>query len=135
MEFRTQTPLTQTDLLALYESVGWSAYTKEPERLMRAIQQSLVVITCWQNNQLVGLIRAIGDQETILYIQDLLVHPDYQNQGIGQELMTRVLTRYPHIRQKVLMTEEAPAVRHFYEACGFHSADQGSSVAFFRFDA
>lgn len=121
-------------LLALYESVGWTTYTKDPEKLQRAIEQSLLVITAWHEQTLIGLIRGIGDGETILYVQDLLLLPEYQNQGIGKELVDRLLAVYPEVRQKVLMTDEAPNVRHFYEKCGFISADKGSAVAFFKYD-
>mgnify|MGYP004604640867 CR=1 FL=1 len=41
-----------------------------------------------------------------------------------------MLGAYPNVRQRVLLTEEAPDVRHFYEKCGFISADQGEAVAF-----
>lgn len=121
-------------LLALYESVGWTTYTKDPEKLQRAIEQSLKVITAWHEQTLIGLIRGVGDGETILYVQDLLLLPEYQNQGIGKELVDRLLAVYPEVRQKVLMTDEAPNVRDFYEKCGFISADKGSAVAFFKYD-
>ena len=54
----------------------------------------------------------------------------HQNQGIATELMNRVLEKYKDVRQKVLLTEEAPNVRHFYEKNGFASCDQGTLVAF-----
>ncbi|WP_244923504.1 hypothetical protein [Peribacillus butanolivorans] len=34
-------------------------------------------------------------------------------------MMQRVLEKYKDVRQKVLLTEEAPDVRHFYEKNGF----------------
>ena len=54
----------------------------------------------------------------------------YQNKGIATQLMQRVLKKYKNVRQKVLLTEEAPDVRHFYEKNGFESCDKGSLVAF-----
>ncbi|WP_260169191.1 GNAT family N-acetyltransferase, partial [Leuconostoc lactis] len=70
---------------------------------------------------------------TIYHIQDLLVHPNYQNQKIGTTLMTKVLNRYKQVRQRVLLTDDAPDVRKFYEKNGFISADQGGTVAFYNF--
>ena len=46
--------------------------------------------------------------------------------------MTKILDNYPEVRQKVLLTEDAPDVRHFYEKFGFTSCDQGRAVAFYR---
>ena len=79
---------------------------------------------------MVGLIRVVGDGLTIIYIQDILVLNSYQNQGIATQLMEQVLKKYKNVRQKVLMTEDAPDVRHFYEKNGFQSCDKGSLVAF-----
>ncbi|WP_308776958.1 GNAT family N-acetyltransferase [Leuconostoc falkenbergense] len=91
-----------------------------------------MVVSAWADNQLVGLVRIVGDGETIIFIQDILVDPKFQNQHIGTELMNRVLSQYPAVRQKVLLTEEAPDVRHFYEKFGFKSADQGTLVVFYK---
>lgn len=132
MEFKTEKNLAVDQLVKLYDSVGWLAYTKEPQRLVQAVAQSLAVISAWQEGQLIGLVRAVGDGETILYIQDLLVQPQWQNRGVGSQLMARLLAEYPEVRQKVLLTEDAPDVRHFYEKWGFASMDQGAGVAFFR---
>lgn len=62
----------------LYNDVGWGAYTQDLEVLKQAILQSLDVITVWNDDKLVGLIRAIGDGLTIVYIQDILVLNAYQ---------------------------------------------------------
>ncbi|WP_022796155.1 GNAT family N-acetyltransferase [Bavariicoccus seileri] len=136
MKFSYKKEIKISQLLALYNTVGWTAYTREPDKLQKAIRQSLSVITVWDdsdnNSQLIGLIRGVGDGETILYIQDILVMPTFQNRGIGKQLMEQLLSMYPDVRQKVLLTEDAPDVRHFYEKCGFESADNGSTVAFYR---
>ncbi len=117
----------------LYNDVGWTAYTKDMDLLQQALLQSLDVISAWDGDQLVGLIRTVGDGLTILYIQDILVLDAYQNQGIATKLLQMVLQKHKTVRQKVLLTEEAPDVRHFYEKNGFESCDKGSAVAFGRF--
>lgn len=130
--YKQDKKITQENLAYLYNSVGWISYTQNLEKLEKAISQSLVVISAWDNDKLIGLIRGVGDGETILYIQDILIHPDYQNQGIGNTLMSKLLAIYPDVRQKVLLTEEAPNVRHFYEKFGFTSCDKGQAVAFYK---
>lgn len=97
---------------------------------MQAIEQSLAVITAWDRDRLVGLIRVVGDGLTIIYIQDILVLRDYQKEGIGSELMKLILAKYSDVRQKVLLTNDAPDVRQFYEKNSFQSCDQGELVAF-----
>lgn len=117
----------------LYNDVQWYAYTKDLKVLQQAISQSLDVISAWDGEELIGLIRVVGDGLTIIYIQDLLVLNAYQNQGIATQLMQQILKKYSNVRQKVLLTEEAPDVRHFYEKNDFHSCDKGSTVAFAKF--
>jgi len=120
-------------LMYLYQNVGWSAYTENLDLLKNAIVKSLDVITAWEDEELVGLIRTIGDGLTILYIQDILVLNEHQKKGIGSMLLKEVLGKYKHVRQKVLLTEEAKDVRHFYEKNGFESCDKGTLVAFAKF--
>lgn len=120
-------------LMKLYQNVGWSAYTEDLDLLKEAIVKSLDVITAWEDGELVGLIRTIGDGLTILYIQDILVQKEYQNRGIGSRLLQEILEKYSSVRQKVLLTEEAEDVRAFYEKNGFSSCDRGTLVAFAKF--
>jgi len=125
-------PQDLNSLLALYENAGWKAYTRAPDQLHRAVQQSQFVLKAVADNQLVGLVRTVGDGVTIAYIQDILVHTDFQRRGIGKSLMEQTLDRFKHCRQKVLLTDDNPMTRGFYEALGFAPCDQGSLVAFVR---
>lgn len=127
--FKDQLPSDSNQVLALYEGVGWSAYTKDPERLLNALAHS-EVISAYVEEQLVGLIRCITDGQTILYIQDLLVASEFQGQKIGQRLLKKMLANHPSIRQKVLITDNTEKTRHFYEACGFSSVEEQQIAAF-----
>ena len=128
--FKETKQIEQKNLVALYEDVEWYAYTKDINQLEQAISNSLYVLSAWDEECLIGLIRIIGDGLTIIYVQDILVLNSHQNQGVATELMDRVLEKFKDVRQKVLLTEEAPNVRHFYEKNGFHSCDKGTLVAF-----
>ena len=132
IEYKKDCQIDSKNLKELYNSVGWIAYTQDLAGLERAVTHSLYVVSAWHGEQLVGLIRVVGDGYTILYIQDILIHPDYQQQKIGTKLMYDVLETYKHVRQKVLLTVDAPNVRGFYESFGFESCDRGAAVAFYR---
>jgi GNAT superfamily N-acetyltransferase len=127
--YQRQLPEDPQQVLSLYNDAGWSLYTREPEVLWSALQQSQV-ITAWHEERLVGLVRGITDQQTILYIQDLLVLQEFQRQGIGQTLVNKLVADYPTIRQKVLLTDDTEKTRAFYEACGFQSVEKMQAVAF-----
>lgn len=128
--FKEEQYINKNDLKALYEDVGWYAYTKDLDQLQQALLNSIFVLSAWENDQLIGLTRVVGDGLTILYIQDILVLNSHQNRGIATDMMNHILEKYNDVRQKVLLTEEAPDVRHFYEKNGFQSCDKGTLVAF-----
>ena len=111
---------SDAEVLSLYESVSWSAYTKDPELLVRGIRNSAFVVTARNDaGELIGLARAVSDDATICFLQDILVQPAFQKDGVGRALLTRVLEKYRHVRQSVLITDDEPGQRAFYEAMAF----------------
>ncbi|WP_057915790.1 GNAT family N-acetyltransferase [Peribacillus muralis] len=134
IKFIEQKYIEQDDLRGLYEDAEWYAYTKDLNQLQQALLHSLLVVTAWDQGKLIGLTRIVGDGLTIVYIQDILVLHAYHNQGIATIMMQHVLEKYKDVRQKVLLTEDAPDVRHFYEKNGFQSCDKGTLVAFASLD-
>jgi len=121
---------TSNQLRALYGAVGWTAYTSDIPALNQAFAHS-VYITAWQDTELVGLIRGITDHQTILYIQDLLVLPNFQHQGIATELMQQLMAQYP-TGQTVLLTDDNAKTNGFYHAVGMRPVAQHGLRAFFK---
>lgn len=120
------------ELLNLYEDVEWSAYTNDPENLKLAIENSLNVWTCWDDDKLVGLARVVGDGYTIIYIQDILVLESYQGQGIGSKLIKLILEKYKSVRQIVLMTDETEKTIKFYKKNGLKKASDYEMITFIK---
>lgn len=117
-------------LLDLYNDVKWSAYTKEPEVLEKALNNCLKVWTAWDGDQLVGLARVVGDGYTIIYVQDILVLESYQRRGIGSKLLQIILKEYESIRQVVLMTDNEEQTISYYEKNGLINIAQYDGVVF-----
>jgi len=107
------------ELVALYGSVGWSAYAADPESLAMAIARSTYVVTARHDGELIGLARGLSDDVAIFYLQDVLVHPEWQQQGVGRALLTACLERFAHVRQKVLLTDDEERQHRFYESMGY----------------
>ena len=119
MELSTTKLPPGEQILSLYDSVGWSAYTDDPEVLIRALANSTFAVYAYdQQQQLAGLIRVISDNATICYVQDILVCPSAQRSGIGRALFDAVLQKFQHVRQLVLITDDMPQQRAFYESMG-----------------
>jgi GNAT superfamily N-acetyltransferase len=108
------------ELTELYDSVGWLLYTADPDSLARAVDRSTYVVTARNDaGDLVGLARCLTDDVSIMYLQDVLVRPDHQRRGIGRFLVTVCLTRFEHVRQKVLLTDDEPGQAAFYQDLGY----------------
>jgi GNAT superfamily N-acetyltransferase len=108
------------ELVALYDAVGWAAYTRDPEALTASIAGSHSVLTARDAaGRLLGLVRTVSDGVTIVYVQDVLVVPSAHRLGIGGALLDTVLHRYSHVRQAVLLTDAEAGQRAFYESRGF----------------
>ncbi|WP_298751175.1 GNAT family N-acetyltransferase [uncultured Serinicoccus sp.] len=107
------------ELLGLYDAVGWSSYTTDPETLEAAVAGSSRVVTARYGEDLLGLARVISDGATIAYLQDVLVRPELQREGVGRALVVAALEPFARCRQKVLLTEDEPGQRAFYESLGW----------------
>jgi GNAT superfamily N-acetyltransferase len=129
INYKFDKDIPSEDLLSLYSDVGWTAYTTNLPQLQRAVAASRLVISAWEQDELIGLARVVGDGETIAYVQDILVKEAWQNKGVGKELMRRIFEEVKHIRQVVLMTDAGEAnrdVENWYTHVGFkHFEDIG----------
>ena len=117
----------------LYESAGWFDYTEDLGKLEEAFKNSLKIISAWHEEKLIGLIRVVGDGLTIIYIQDIVVLPEYQGNGIGRGLIYSVLDEYKDVKQKILISEDKDSSIEFYKNIGFKSIDTYNGVAFVNY--
>lgn len=107
------------DIPKLYDSVGWSAYTDDLAALENGFNNSLKILAAYKNDELVGIIRAVGDGYTVVFIQDILVLSEYQRQGIGSALLKAIVDCYPNVRQIQLTTDCTEKTIAFYKSVGF----------------
>ena len=123
--------VTVEDVLPLYEAVGWTNYTTKPEMLEVAYKNSLHIIGAFNDDEkLIGVLRGVGDGASILFIQDILVYPEYQHQGIGTKLLQQTLEKYKNVYQIQLATDDSTKTVSFYESNGFTSLTSLNCVSF-----
>ncbi len=122
------------ELLPLYEAVGWSNYTREPERLLRAFRGSLWTLGAFSlaDGRLVGLLRAVGDGAAAVCIQDLLLLPEWQRRGVGSALLSAALARFEGVYQLFLLTDDTEKTRAFYRSQGLSPIEDAGCRAFWR---
>lgn len=122
----------EEDIRPLYESVGWISYLRKEGLLQDAYTHSLKTFAAYAEEMPVGIIRAVGDGCSILYIQDLIVHPAHQRKGIGSRLMQEMLEAFPDVNQTVLLTDDTAENAAFYEKAGFQKVQKAGCCSFIR---
>ena len=132
MEIREYKIFNEAEILRLYRSVGWTAYTDHLEVLQKGFEKSMLTLAAYEGDQLLGIIRAVGDGHTIVFVQDILVLPEYQRKGIGTALLQAMLDRYSHVRQIELATDNTPKTIAFYKAMGFCEMSEIGCCGFMR---
>ena len=118
---RKQEVVKLEDVLHLYQAVGWTNYTNQPQMLEQALPHSLVVYLAFDGEKIVGLIRLVGDGFSSVFVQDLIVLPTYQRQGIGSALMKEALEDFKEAYQVQLATEQTEKNLGFYRSLGFET--------------
>ena len=116
---RKQEIVKLEDVLHLYQAVGWTNYTNQPQMLEQALSHSLVIYLAFDGDAVVGLIRLVGDGFSSVFVQDLIVLPTYQRQGIGSDLMKQALEDYKDAYQVQLVTDQTERTLSFYRSMGF----------------
>lgn len=86
--------------------VGW-AKPLTGSKLRRVLAASYKTVLAYHEGQLVGFVNAISDGLLTAYIPLLEVRPRYQGQGIGTELVRRMLDELKHLYMVDLCCDEA----------------------------
>ena len=132
MELKEYTQFKSDEILRLYTQVGWTAYTEDMPALERGYKSSLYILAAYENDQLIGIIRVVGDGATVILIQDIIVCPERQRQGIGTALLKAVLDRYSAVRQIQLTTDNTLETVAFYKSLGFVDFSEIGCCGFMR---
>ena len=126
IEYKHTKEFTVDQLQRLFLSVNWES-GKYPEKLVRAMHNSTRVISAWDGDKLVGLVRALDDGETVAFLHYLLVDPAYQGLHIGDNLMKQIMRIYVDLLYVKIMPSD-PKTIPFYERYGFRQYDNYSAM-------
>lgn len=123
----------EDEVISLYKSVHWNSYVMDSEKLKESYDHSLFKLAAYHENLLVGMIRVVGDGISIIFIQDLLIHPEFQRRGVGTKLMKVVLEKYKTVRQKALLTDDRNAQKYFYRSVGLVPIQETKGICFVKY--
>ena len=121
IKFTKESSVSIDDVLHLYQAGGWTNYTNQPQMLEQALSHSLATYLARDGEEIVGLVRLVGDGFSSVFVQDLIVLPSYQRQGIGSNLMKEALVDYKDAYQIQLATEQTEKTLAFYRSLGFET--------------
>lgn len=107
------------NIIKLYDDVGWSTYTENPERLKKGLENSTYLYGYFDDGNLIGIIRGLTDLTSIHFIQDIIVLTKSHGNGIGSKLVEYVSEVYKDVRATLLLTDDEPSQLAFYKKLQF----------------
>ena len=117
----------------IYRKESWKSYLKDDARLVRAFDRSLNILGAFDNDELGGFIRCIGDGEYTLIVQDLIVRREYQQRGIGTYLFKTILQKYSEVRMFIVITDiEDEVDNKFYQSFNLKKLKDMHMVGYIR---
>lgn len=124
MEYRVGNDLDLEEVRDLYRAstLGRRRPVEDAERMEAMLRNANLVVTAWDGDLLVGIVRCLSDFAYVTYISDLAVRASHQRQGIGKELLRRV--RELSGPKTTLLLLAAPAAEGYYPRIGFRHHPQ-----------
>ena len=121
------------EVKGIYRKESWNAYLKDDEKLIRAFNNSLYILGAFENSQLIGFIRCVGDGEHILLVQDLIINPEYQQRGIGTYLFKTIMKKYSSVRMFMVVTDVEDVVDNkFYKSFNLKKLEDKNIIGYIR---
>lgn len=122
IDYRNTHEIDLDQLTVLFNAVGWERRTADRDRLAQLVRGSLYVVSAWDGDRLVGFARGISDGATNAYISTVAVLPEYQQRGIGRELIQRLIADHDGI-QFVLHANDNAYPFYLHLGVGFEPFD------------
>jgi len=119
----TKKDLPADQLYHLFYTAGWTGKESNPDpdiikKFNAPFVNSTLVVSAWDNDNLIGAVRVLSDKIIRSVIYDLVVAPEYRNKGIGKELIKRCIEHFPDTEWLVQTEKHISA---YYEKLGFRT--------------
>jgi GNAT superfamily N-acetyltransferase len=110
-------------IVGLYRAAPLFRPVKDQDRIARTYAGSNIVLTAWDGERLVGVLRGLTDGAYHGYVCDLAVDGALQHQGVGRELLERVVAAYPDVWSWSLRSSQIAET--YYPHVGWQRVENG----------
>lgn len=110
-------PISNHEVPKLRELIGWGRRDKDFPILFERCNFWAGVRN--ENNELIAFGYVVGMGLEHGYMEDIIVHPDYQKKGIGVELVRELLRESERFGLEIVTLTFNFKHKNFYETCGF----------------
>ena len=125
-QYTEEKKFTKEQVQDLFLSVNWIS-GNYPDSLYKALMNSSTVLTVWDSEKLIGLIRVLDDTAMLAQIHYVLVHPNYQKKGIASKMIEYIKEKYKDFLYIEVMPEDRTNIP-FYEKYGFSVMEKGVAM-------
>jgi len=119
IQYRDDAPLTVPVAIDLYNrsKLGERRPVHRPDIFAGMLENANLTVTAWDGGRLIGISRTLTDFTYVAYLSDLAVDVEYQNAGIGRQLIAETRARLKPECMIVLLA--APQANDYYPKVGF----------------
>lgn len=117
MKIEEKGKVNDSEIGALRTEVGWD---HTPGTYNRVLKGVYTYFTARENKKLVGFVSVISDGAADAFLVDLMVHPDFQSQGLGMELVQQAVKCSKSIGVQCVHVTFNESEKEFFRKCGFH---------------
>ncbi len=108
------------DYLDLFNTTGWNdAYCFSIKEIEQSIRNVWYSVSAYHGSQMVGTGSIISDGIHHALIVNMIVHPDFQNRGIGTKILDLLVTKCKKHRIRDIQLFAAENKFPFYRKYGF----------------
>ena len=116
-------PLVTNELVNDLFAAAWPNHIDSD--FQQVLGHSLLYVCAYVDERLVGFVNMAWDGGIHAFLLDTTVHPDFQRQGIGVQLVQTAVQEARDRGIEWVHVDYEPRLRKFYERCGFRRTEAG----------
>ena len=111
----------EKEFMYMFDRVGWGAHSREISQI--ALDNTFYSVSIYEDDKIIGYGRLVGDSICYLYVQDIMVVPEYQGHKIGTMIMNKLIEKAEEVKNNNpslrVYTGASKDKEPFYEKFGF----------------